>query len=91
MSAFPRPLTEKEKGLLIGILQNRKHLQKYLDQVDGLQVVGECGCGDPGCGSVYFQHYERGNSECIAHCFLEDGKYVAVFANGGKLSELEII
>jgi hypothetical protein len=62
MSAFPRPLTEKEKGLLIGILQKRKHLQKYLDQVDGLQVVGECGCGDPDCESVYSSTMSAGRA-----------------------------
>lgn len=88
---FPRPLTEKEKSLLTKALRKRKHLQKYLDQINSLQVVGECGCGDPSCESVYFQNYEHGKSECIAHCFLENSKYIAVFANGDKLSELEIV
>lgn len=93
MSAFPRPLTEREKYLLTEALRKRKRLQKYLSQVDDLQVAGECGCGDPSCESVYFQYYERGKSEAVAHEWTEDGKIAVVFVNReiNRLSELEII
>jgi hypothetical protein len=41
--------------------------EPYLAQIDSLQVVDACRCGDPKCHYVRFQHYRPGKSYALVH------------------------
>lgn len=64
----------------------------YLAQLDGLRVVGKCGCGQPNCHTIKFQHHGEGSSAAFVTHHTEDERLLIVFENDdGMLSELEII
>ena len=65
----------------------------YLAQVDSLQVVDACRCGDPKCHYVRFQHYRPGKSYALVHTNTEDGRELIVFEDEetGLLTELEVV
>ncbi|MCG0279053.1 MAG: hypothetical protein L5656_11125 [Thermanaeromonas sp.] len=62
-------------------------------QIEGLQVVDMCRCGDPGCHTVRFQHYRPGKSVALVHTNTLDGRQLVVFVDEetGLLTELEVI
>lgn len=67
--------------------------QHLINQVANLRVVGECGCGEPRCHTVQFQHYERGKSAAVV-CYQTEGKRMLIIhvnEDSGRLAELEII
>ncbi len=77
----------------------RKELDKpvdpnfLLEQIDELQVIEMCSCGEPNCHTVKFQDFETGKSVAIVCYHTEDKRMLIIHINenNGKLAELEII
>lgn len=67
--------------------------EPYLAQIENLMVVARCGCGDPNCHTVDFQHYRPGRSVALAHTNTDDGRELIVFEDEetGHLTQLEVI
>ncbi|SMB96919.1 hypothetical protein SAMN00808754_1708 [Thermanaeromonas toyohensis ToBE] len=67
--------------------------EPYLAQIERLQVVDMCRCGDPGCHTVRFQHYRPGKSVALVHTNTLDGRQLIVFVDEETelLTELEVI
>lgn len=103
-----RLLTDRERNLLVSTLklmetnehgaymitEGPENPYPYLGQVDDLEVVGKCSCGDTYCETVEFvptkgtplwQGYPIASGET------DEGQLIIVFAKDGKLTELEIV
>ena len=65
----------------------------FLQQIDELQVVDKCLCGDATCHTVKFQNFKRGKSVAIVCSSTEDKRMLIIHINEdtGHLAELEII
>lgn len=46
----------------------------YLEQVDGLVVIGGCTCGQPGCKTVFLEGYRLGQARALVHTETDDGR-----------------
>jgi hypothetical protein len=65
----------------------------FLNQIENLQVVSKCECGESNCHTVKFQNFEKGKSAAIVSSSTDDKRMLLIFINEdtGKLAELEII
>lgn len=65
----------------------------FLNQIEYLRVVGKCGCGEPNCHTVQFQHFEVGKSDNLVIYHTDDNRMLIIMINEetGMLSELEVI
>lgn len=64
----------------------------YLAQIETLEVVDRCHCGDPDCHTVYFRGWKPGGGLALVHTSAEDGRELIVFVDeADRLVELEII
>lgn len=65
----------------------------YLEQIDDLAVIGACGCGNPACETVYFQHYRSGRAAPLVQTETDDGRVLIVYVDEEtkKLVELEVV
>ena len=67
--------------------------QRWIDQIDGLRVVGQCQCGEPNCHTVQFQHFVPGRVVGIVAYHTDDGRHLNILVNEdtGLLAELEVV
>jgi hypothetical protein len=85
-----RPLTQEECLVVRRLLRDQG--LEYISQLDGLTVVGRCGCGE--CPTIFFQAHAHGDKErdlvsCIGKD-ADDGLVGAVLlVKDGLLSQLE--
>jgi hypothetical protein len=65
----------------------------WLDQVDGLTVVGQCMCGESNCHTVRFRRAGAGSIVALATSATSDGRMLIIHIDddSGELAELEII
>lgn len=65
----------------------------YLGQIDSLQVVSQCKCGEPNCHTVQFQYFRPGKSAGLVCYHTEDKRQLIIHVDEDTnlLSELEII
>jgi hypothetical protein len=89
-STAPRALTAQEQAVLMRLVQGLPW--QFAQQVDGLRVVGRCGCG--ACPTVFFLPHEQGEEEtdlvAMAGKDNSGGLVAAVlFEKSGLLSQLE--
>ncbi|GEA16733.1 hypothetical protein E308F_29790 [Moorella sp. E308F] len=101
----PRPLTFREKQLLLGVLLDgaagrikssqklKENPSKFISQIENLQVKTYCDCGHSDCETVGFIDLEYYNTEVIAHGHLPDGRwiFVHVLEDTDQIVELEIV
>ena len=94
----PRPLTEEEDRLLCWMLEHGTDFAKsFLPQIEGIRAARSCICGCPSIRLVVADDAPLGRIEPsrLAGDFLGNtakGELVGLllFANGGKLSGLEV-
>jgi hypothetical protein len=91
--AEPRPINDQERHWLRVALKRLPGSEPYLAQVDTLQVVQECGCGQPSCRTVSFEGSERGKHRTITHTDIEGVGLVVVDVHEGtdRIVGLEVI
>ena len=67
--------------------------QRYLAQVDDLQVGSQCSCGAPHGHLVQFQNYATGKSVGLVTYHTDDMRMFLIHVNTdtGKLAELDMI
>lgn len=65
----------------------------YLAQLDGLLVVGRCGCGQSNCHTVYFADFEPGTVVTPVIAITRTGELLTVGVDRvtGQLTELEVL
>lgn len=85
-----RALTKIERETVRRIVANLD--PATTEQVDGLMVVGRCGCGN--CPTVFFQAHATGDKESAIHMLTGKdifGGFVGVtlFEKNGQLSQLD--
>lgn len=54
---------------------------------------GGCGCGNPACETVFFQHYRSGRVAPLVQAETDDGRVLIVYVDEEtkKLVELEVV
>jgi hypothetical protein len=65
----------------------------WLEQIDGLMVVGQCMCGESNCHTVRFRRAGEGRVVALATSSTADRRMLIIHIDddSGELAELEII
>ncbi len=74
-------------------LDEPKNAEPFLRQIDEIEVIYKCACGEPDCHTIRFQNFERGKCGAMVTTATEDGRMliIDVHRETNLLAGLEII